>query len=233
MSNQTMFKCTTAASLLMLAGAVQAQTETNTMTNIVSVADACDIVAVGADFGVTTVPIPAAGIISLTPNTTVGNLVSGNTAHPGAALDGGAGNDDQLALVTPVAALNGVISTLLSAISTAAPGVYVACTTTPTSITVASGGAGTSAYSLPTAVGGVPAGSFAGKMTGVSGGAGSGNTINYTLTFLGTAVSTPAGAGLPNVFTAAFLATGNIPATQAGTVVPGFYTDTATATINF
>lgn len=215
-------------------GAALAGSATNTMTSIATVTDACDIVAIGLDFGITSLPLPATGVISATPNTSAGNAVSGNSLHPNAARDGGAGNDDQLTLSTPDATTTGLIATVLGTISTAASGVFVACTTTPTSISVTSGAAGATPYSLPTAIGGSPSGTFAGKMGGVGGGAGGTNTLNYAITFVGTPVSTAIVGGLPvTLFTAAFLATGTVPATQTGTVVPGYYADVATAQVNF
>ena len=219
---------------VLAAGSASAGTETNTLTNIVTVADACDIVAVGVDFGITTAPIAAAGVTSIAPNTTTGNTATANTSHPDAAADGGAGNDDELTITTPVAALNALISPLLSAVATTAPGVYVACTTTPTAISVLSASAGAVAFDLPVTVGGTPSGTYAGKMEGVGGGAAAANTIDYTLTFAGTPTSTALGGGFSiDLFVGAFLATGTIPGVQTGTVVPGYYTDIATAQVDF
>lgn len=223
-----------AASVLTLAAsAVYADTTTNTMTSVATVTDACDVVAVGVDFGIFRAPIAAAGVISTTPNTSAGNTVSGNSVHPNAGGDGGAGNDDELSLTTPDPVTNGLLSTVLSSISTAASGVFVACTSSPTAITVTSSAAGATPYTLPVALGGVPSGSFAGKMGGVGGGAAASNTLDYTVTFVGSPVSTAVGGILPTVFTATFLATGTVPATQTGTVVPGYYADVATAQVDF
>lgn len=207
---------------------------TNTLTSIATVTDSCDIVAVGLDFGITHMPIAAAGITSTTPNTSAGNSVSGNSVHPNAARDGGVGNDDALSLSMPDATTSTLISTVLSTISTTAPGVFVACTTTPTSITVTSSASGASAYTLPVTIGGNPSGTFSGKMAGIGGGATSSNLLNYAITFTGAPVSTAIGGGLPlSLFTATYLATGSVPATQPGTVVPGYYADVATAQVNF
>ena len=214
-----------------------AATATNTMTNIVTLADACDIVAIGLDFGISSAPIPASGIIAtaLQPNSTVGNLVTGNASHPDAGADGGAGNDDELALVTPIGALNGVLTAALTLVVGNVPGVHVACTTTPTSISVTSSGAGATPYQLPTALLGVPAGNFVGRMAGVGGGASAANTVDYNLTFLGTPVNVNTGiTGLPALFLGEFaVVLGTIPGTQSGTVVPGFYTDAALAVVEF
>jgi hypothetical protein len=221
-----------ACGLALASFAALADTATNTMTSVATVTDACDIVAVGLDFGVTSMPIPSAGIISTTPNTSVGNAVTGNTMHPYAADDGGA--DDTLTLNTPDATTTTLISAVLGAISTAASGVFVACTTTPTAITVTSGAGGSTPYSLPTTLGGSPVSSFSGKMSGVGGGAAGSNQLDYTLTFVGAPVSTAIVGGLPvTLFTAAFVATGMVPAAQSGTIVPGFYADVATAQVDF
>lgn len=216
------------ATLLASAGA-RAGTETNTMTNIVTVADACDIVATGVDFGITTLPLPVAGVTGTLANTGVGNVVTGNASnHPRAGLDGGA--DDTLALTTPLAAVNTVLNTVISAIDVGVPGVFVVCTTTPTAITLTSG---SRTLALPTATAAFT-GTFNSKMVGVGGGAGAGNAIDYSLTLVGAPVST-AVTGLPvNVFSAVFTAVGLIPAAQGGnTVVPGYYSDTATAQVDF
>lgn len=217
-----------------VSGAASAGSATNTLTSIATVTDSCDIVAVGLDFGITHMPIPAGGITTTTPNTSVGNALSGNSVHPDAADDGGAGNDDELSLSLPDAVTSGLISTALGLVSTASAGVYVACTTTPSSITVTSSAAGATPYSLPVTLGASPSGSFAGKMAGIGGGATSGNELSYTMSFVGVPASTAIGGGLPlNLFTGAYVATGTVPATQSGTVVPGYYADVATATVNF
>ena len=212
---------------------LHAETETNTMTNIVTVADACDIVAIGVDFGITAAPIPLTGILSIATNTATGNALTGNATHPDAASDGGAGNDDQLSLATPIGALNGLIGTVLSTVVNALPGVYVACTVNPTLITLTSSAPGSIPFELPISLGDAPIGTFAGKMAGVGNGASGANTVDYTLTFLGAPVST-AIEGFPvALFIGAYTATGLVPATQTGTVVPGSYTDVATAQVDF
>lgn len=229
MKVSTMIQSAVASAAMLVAAQANAGSVTNTMTNIVTVADACDIVATGVDFGITTIPMPAAGVPSVLANTATGNAVTGNAGlNPSAGADGGAA--DALDLTTPVAAVNTVINGLLSSINVSVPGVYVVCTTSPTSITLTSGA---NTLSLGTAISAF-SGTFSSKMTGVGGGASGSNAISYNLTIVGTPVST-AVAGLPvNVFTAAFVATGLIPASQTGnTIVPGYYSDTATATVNF
>jgi hypothetical protein len=221
----------------------QAATATNVMNNIVTLADACDIVAIGIDFGVKSAPIPAAGYAAqVTTNTSTGNAITGNTAHPRAAADSattgdGTTGNNTLSLVTGVAALDGAVATVLSTVIGALPGVYVACTATPTSISLVSSAAGSTAFTFPTTLGGVPTGTFTGKMAGVGQGATASNTVDYSITFAGTPVATtiPGGAalGLPTLFIAPFTAIGAIPGTQTGTVVPGQYWDGAIATLNF
>lgn len=224
-----LFKLTAAASLMAVAGGVHAQTETNTMTNIVTVTDACDIVATGVDFGMTILPIPSVGIPSVLANTALGNAVTGNAGvNPAAGRDGGV--DDTFELLTPVSAINTVINTAIGSVNVGVPGVYVVCTTAPAAITLRSGA---SLLVLPTTVTAFT-GTFNSKMTGIGGGAGAGNSISYTLSVVGTPVST-AVTGLPvNVFVAAFAAVGLIPGAQgSNSVVPGYYSDTATAQVDF
>lgn len=217
---------------LVAAGAANAGTATNTMTNIVTVTDVCDIVAIGVDFGITTVPIAASGLVSVNPNTTTGNAVTGNTANPDAAKDGGASNDDVLQLTTPDSTLNTALAPLVSAVSTTAPGIYVACTTTPSSISLLSAAAGAASYALPVTLGASPTGTYSGTMSGIGGGASSSNQIAYTMTFVGAPTSTVV-TGTVNLFLGSFVATGTIPSAQSGTIVPGYYADVATATVNF
>lgn len=221
-------KTAVAGAIALACTAASAGSVTNNITSIATVADACDIVGIGVDFGITTVPLPSAGLTSVTPNTAVGNTSTSNTAHTNAGADGGA--DDTLVLNAPDP-LGTAINTVLAGVSLALPGVYVACTSSPTAISVTS--AAGSSYSLPVTLGATPTGSFAGKMSGVGGGAAGTNQIDYTLTFLGTPVST-AVAGLPaGLFIGAFTATGAVPGTQSGTVVPGYYSDVATAQVDF
>lgn len=207
---------------------------TNTMTNIVTVVDSCDIVAVGVDFGVVGAAIPAAGISSVVANSSAGNLITGNTTHPNAAADDGAGTDDVLTLNTGISALDGAISTVLSTVVGNVPGIYVACTTTPTAITVTSTGSGATTYNLPTTLAAAPVGTMAGKMAGVGGAATASNTVDYTMVFAGApVVSDPGSLGLVNLYVAAYTVTGLISATQSGSVVPGFYADAAVAQVDF
>lgn len=208
--------------------AAQAATATNVMNNIVTVAQACDIVAIGVDFGIRTVPFSGVTAV-VTGNTSTGNTVTMNSAHPKKQLDGGAGNDDVLSLNV------GGVAVPVAIADAGLPGVYVACTTTPTGVTLTSAAAGATAASLPVALGpGAPT-TFSGKMAKVdSTGAveAAGTPVDYTLTLAAAVVSTPAVAAVPAIFTGTYLATGAIPDGQA-TVVPGFYWDSATAAVNF
>ncbi|MDX1803010.1 MAG: hypothetical protein R3292_02940 [Alcanivorax sp.] len=212
---------------------------TNTMTNIVTLADACDVVAIGTDFGVLSAPIPAAGVNNvITANTAAGNAITGNTAHPNAGADGGAGNDDALTLTTPIAALNTALAAILDPITSQAltvPGVYVACTTPPATITLdgprMTGGAATFSTTTTTATAGPVVTSV---MDGVGGGAvATTNQVNYQLDFTETVVNQDV-LGLVTLFTGVFTSIGSIPGDQTGnTVVAGNYTDVLTATVEF
>lgn len=220
--------------LALASSMASAGTATNTMTSVATVTDACDIVAIGLDFGLTSLPLPAAGVPGTAANTTLGNSSTGNTSNPKAATDGGASNDDELTLTVGDATTTGLISTVLTSISTTAAGVFVACTSSPTAITITSSAAGATTYNLPVTTGTAASGTFNGKMAGVGGGATASNLMSYTMTFTGAPASTAIGGGLPlNLFTAEFLAVGSIPASQAGTVVPGYYADVATAQVDF
>lgn len=192
----------TAASLFAVAGAAPAQSF-DTMTNIATVADVCDVVAVGVDFGIVPVPIPPTGVPGVLPN-----ITAGATGHPDAGADG----SDSLTLLG------------ITVPFAATPGVYVACTAEPLSISMSGTNGGT--LNLPVALG--PAtGPFSGKMSG------NGGTIDYTMTMVGAAVSTT-GLGLPaGVYVAAFTGVNTIPAAQSGTFGAGFYTDAVTVTVNY
>ena len=232
MKLSTMMKSAAASAAVLMAAQAHAGSATNTMTNIVTVADACDIAAVGVDFGITTFPLPGTGMVSAIANSSTGNAITGNTGAPGAGADGGSGDD--LTLTTPLSAVNGVLTTALSTLTGLGlgtlPGVYVMCTTAPTSITLTSG---SNTVSLGTTTS-LYTGTFNSKMAGTGSGATASNEISYSLSLIGTPVST-AVTGLPvNIFSAAYLVTGTIPASQSGnTIVPGTYSDTATATVNF
>lgn len=224
-------KAALAACLALLPVAVHAAgSSAGSMSNYATVADACDVAATGVDFGITTFPLPAAGITSTTANTATGNAITGNTGVSGAGADTG----DSLSVSTSVGAIDLVVNTALSTLTAVGlgtlPGVYVICTTTPTSITLASG---SNSVNLSVSAGASTA-TFTSKMSGTGGSASSANQISYTLTLSGTPVSAGV-TGLPiNVFSAAYLATGTISSSQPGnTIVSGSYSDVATATVNF
>lgn len=206
-------------------------TASNTMTNIVTIVDACDIAAIGIDFGVQPGTI-SADIVGVTANTTAGNTITGNTAHPDAAADGGAANDDELSLTTPVAALNGPITTALSTLIGTLPGVFVACTATPTSLVV-TGDDADATLDLTTAGAVTPNTDFDSELTPVGGGAE--GTIDYNITFTGVVASVDLGVpGVPALFTGVYTAVGTIPAaTNTDVKTAGFYSDVATATLTF
>jgi len=141
-------------------------TNNNTMTNIVQVQGNCDIVAVGVDFGVINSPTVLAGPV-VTANTATGNGATGTT-HNMKGYDGTGGSnpdvlarnpegtnddgtsrrtgDDTLALkgsifTVPVvgAAVSSTLSSVVSQLPDAVPGVYVSCSTAPDRIYVTSG----------------------------------------------------------------------------------------------
>ena len=103
-------KLALAASTAIFAPLASAATLTNNMTNIVTIVDACDMIAIGVDFGIQpgTITDP---ITSMNANTMVGNQVTGNVDHPNAMADGMDGTEgDELTLVTPIALVNTVAS---------------------------------------------------------------------------------------------------------------------------
>lgn len=224
--------------LTMPAGQVLAQSATNTMTNIAEVVDACDIVAIGIDFGEIPASVGAAAIVpSATANTA---LAAQNADHPDRASDGTAANDDELSIgVTGIGAVDTAVSALLTGISTAVPGVYVACTAAPTSITLTTA---TGSLSFPTTVAGAAgfaaANTVGGQMDQVDA-AGAivagGDDLDYTLTFVGAPATTAdlnaVTALIPAFYVGIFAASGTIDAGQ--TLATGFYTEAATATVNF
>lgn len=204
----------------------------NTMTNIVTIVDSCDLAAIGIDFGVQPGSI-SSDIVGTQANTTAGNLLSGNGTHPDAATDGGA--DDTLSLNTPVAALNGPISTALSTLVGTLPGVFVACTSTPSTLVV-DGADGDATLSLDTVAAATPNTDFDSELLPSAGGAaGATGSIDYTVQFTGVVASVDLGVpGAPALFTGVYTAVGTIPAASNTDVkTAGFYSDVATATLTF
>lgn len=234
-----MFKrlTTGVAASILCSGSALAASASNNLTNIVTIQDACDIVAIGIDFGITTAPVPAGGVqgavVTNTGGATAGNAATG---HPDFNKDGAADTnpDDNLTLAIPVTGVNALLDPVLATIVENLPGVYVACTLTPTEITVASVDDATTEIILPTTLPPPAAPVFTSKMKGVGGGAVTANTVDYTMTFAGAAVAPPGGLPLPiPFFLAAYTAVGAIPETQSGTIVPGFYTDVVKATVEY
>lgn len=227
-----------ALALLAPTGLVMAQSVNNTMTNIAEVVDACDIVAIGIDFGEIPASVGASAIVpSATANTA---LASQNADHPDRAADGTAANDDALSIAaTGIGAVDTAVSALLTAINSAVPGIYVACTAAPTSVVLTTA---TGSLNFPTTVAGAAAFAAAntvgGQMDQVDG-AGAivagGDDLDYTLTFVGAPATTAdlnaVVALIPAFYVGIFAATGTIDAGQ--TLATGFYTEVATATVNF
>lgn len=218
------------ASIGLVSPAIMAATASNNMTNIITIVDSCDIVAIGVDFGVNPGSIET-DIVSDTPNTAAGAGISGNAAHPSSGEDGGAANDDVLELSTGVAAVDGSISDALDDVDATDPGVFVVCTTTPSSLVV--DGAGTDAtLDLVSATSTndqftselVPDDENADGATG---------SIDYRLSFDGQVSNTAVAGvpGIPSIFTGSYTATGTVPAPQQAT--SGYYTDVAVATLTF
>lgn len=227
-----------ALALLLPTGSVMAQSVNNTMTNIAEVVDACDIVAIGIDFGEIPASVGASAIVpSATANTA---LAAQNANHPDRAADGTAANDDELSIAaTGIGAVDTAVSALLTAINSAVPGIYVACTAAPTSVVLTTA---TDSLNFPTTVAGAAAFAAAntvgGQMDQVDG-AGAivagGDDLDYTLTFVGAPATTAdlnaVVALIPAFYVGIFAATGTIDAGQ--TLATGFYTEVATATVNF
>lgn len=241
----------TAASAAILGlsnSAAQAETITNSMTNIVTLVDACDMIAIGVDFGVRPSSLAADITNVLTPNNaTTGQSVTGNGDHTDSNADGAGGvnqdtsgstNDDTLSLVSGVGAVDTAINLALSTVPTTVPGVFVVCTTTPTSLTVASDAANSTPVTLPLASGAANVDTFQSDMFGNGdNGAAAAHNVNYRLAFAGpvASVAVPAIPGLPGVFTGFYTATGRILASEQtdGAHPAGYYTDVATATLEF
>jgi len=231
-----------ATTLLGAAGAVNAANVTNDMTNIVTIVDSCDVVAIGIDFGIRSGSISTDIIAALAigSNTTAGNTATGNTGHPDAGKDGGVANDDELSLTTGVGAVDSVITTALGPLLAAigGPGVYAACTTTPTALTVASVANGKAAANLNvTVTAGTTNNSFSSDLAGLDGDAlTNSGKIDYSITFTETVIST-GGTGIPGVpaiYTGLYVGVGTIPAATNADLKPtGHYTDVATATLEF
>lgn len=207
----TMIQAVATGTALFAASQAGATSVTNTMTNTVVVANACDVVAIGVDFGTVT----SAAALTLPVN-----LANTND-------DTGASHDDTLSVTTGVSALDtaiaatsavtGLVSQLLT------PGVYVECTQPPTSVTLGS-------VALSTALG-----ASAPVYTGSMAGPGSG-TIQYKLTMVGAVVNTSVAGGLailPTLFTGAYVVGTSQITGSTGTIAPGRYTETVTATVTY
>ena len=220
-----------AGALLAVGVTAHAATATNDMTNIVTVVDSCDLVTIGIDWGFIGTTTAAAGVLSTTPNTSVGNAVTSNTDHPNAGDDGGDGNDDDFQLTTAVGVANTVIETLRDTVSTAAPGVYAVCTSSPVSLQSVTDTGDVSDFPVTTGAA-LPADTLTSEMTNTDG-VGT-DTLDYSLAFTGVAAGAALGdvtAILPNFYIGIFTAAGTIGGNQ--TAEPGFYADVITTTIEF
>lgn len=209
------------AGLLLSAGSMAA-TQTNTMTNIATVVGGCDIVAIGANFGLIQSPM-AGPDTSFVANTSTGNTGAANPDHAGLNADGNSPDDD-ISLVTGVGLIDAALTPLVSGLLTLNPGVFVACTATPGDITLESGAntATLSKADLATTA-------FSSAMTHTN----ATDTLPYDLTFT-TAVVDTTGVPLISAFLASFQVLpggGNVPV--ATDPVAGDYTDVVTATVNF
>lgn len=220
---------------LLCCNVVLAGTQGNTMTNTVVLHDACDIVAIGVDFGLMSVPVQAAGAV--TANTAAGNLVSGQSgsAHPDQAKDGGAANQDDLSLTLGVPDPTNLLGTAIGAVDVTTPGVYVLCTLEPSKVTLTSAAGASIDLKAGDTV-------FAGTMTKTDD---VGITIDYSLTFVANPIlaATSALGGLPGVgnpfVTAYTMTAGNIPLQSVSSsdsskpLTSGFYVDRATAVVEY
>lgn len=228
MRNFKILAAAAAASFIPMTSAMAQGTETNELRNVVEMVGACDIVAIGVDFGINGTAIPATGIVSASPNTAAG-AVNVSAAHPDRDKDGGAGavgGDDELRLLVNGVEIPGSAA-LLGTVVSASPGVFVACTATPDAISIE--GADLASTSLPTGPGApVP---ITSKMSGVGNGATAANQVDYSMNFVPVVVP----GGDLGLFIATYISTVNtIPNAQVGnTIVPGYYTDVLTATVEF
>jgi len=214
---------------------VVAGTQGNTMTNTVVLHDACDIVAIGVDFGLMSVPVQATNVV--TANTTVGNLVTGqsSSAHPNKGQDGGGANSDELSLTLGVPDPTGLLGVAINAVDLSSPGVYVLCTLEPSKVTLTSAGGASIDLKAGDTV-------FSGTMAKTDNAA---VTIDYNLTFTPssvavatTALGALAGVSAPFV-TAYNMTAGNIPLQSVSSsdgstpLTSGFYVDRATAVVEY
>lgn len=237
----------TAASAAILgvsSSAAFAETSSNSMTNIITLVDACDIIAIGIDFGVhpSSLTSDITGVV--TANTDLADTSNTPDAHPHKDFDGtgadsanadtsGTSGDDVLSLSTGTA-LDTVINTAINAAGAtdALPGVYVACTTAPSQLELSSANMAAN-VDLPVGAGDVGPTNVVSEMDGDGGGAVSGtDSVDYEIDFVSLIISDP--AGLLPVYTGFHTATGSVIAgDQDGTHPKGYYFDIITAELTF
>ena len=195
----------------------QASPQTNEMTNIATVQAGCDIAAIGIDFGF----VPSAtggGQTSANANTSAGNTVTGNSAHPDRAADGEA--EDDLAFSGALGTLlNASIGTVFNATADLVPGVYVVCSVTPDEVTVTNSDGTETVLFNGTAV--TANATLAGEMDSAD------DSLTYSAAFSGLALD----LGILGAFAASYTAVGTIDADQ--TANPGFYTEVWEASVEF
>ncbi|MDD9893522.1 MAG: hypothetical protein OXT49_08470 [Gammaproteobacteria bacterium] len=192
----------------------------DTMNNIVTVTEACDVVAIGVDFGQVGTPTPAAGHSTFTANTA---LLSTNALQ--STGHGGAAADDGKSLTLSLLGVNVPVP------FTAASGVFVFCTSAPGTIEITGTNVDSAPVALPKDLSGAASPvTVESKMDDL--GAGS-DQLDYSFTFgAPTALATP--ATLPSIistpFIGSYLVTGaSIDGSQS--VAAGFYQDTVTVTV--
>jgi hypothetical protein len=214
------------------------------MTNIITLVDACDIIAIGIDFGVHPAALTDDINAVVTANTALADTSGTPAAHPHKDFDGsaadsadadttGTSGDDVLSLSTGTP-LDTVINTAigLAGATDGLPGVYVACTVAPTALQLTSANMG-APVDLPFTAGDVGPTNVVSEMDGDGGGAVQGtDSVDYQIDFTSLIVSDP--AGLLPVYTGFHTAVGSVVAgDQDGTHPSGYYFDTITATLTF
>ena len=147
------FTSVAAAALVLASASSYAETKSNTLVNVASVVPACDITAIGIDFGVLSSPTTAKTLVA-----TANSNTNTATHHKRIGSDGTGGgqasdwsnstNNDELSinsgLPAPLdATVDGLLSTVVSNVAGVLPGVYVVCTVPITKVEIASYSAST------------------------------------------------------------------------------------------
>lgn len=233
--------------------AVFALTKTNSATNIATIAEDCDIVAIGADLGIVITPVTNTAADN-NPNTAearghVKSNADGETS--GTAKDTTNNtNDDALTLdlglpTTPVDLATPVATAISDALTAGTPGVYVACARTPTSVFIASGNPNSfgdhSGAKRDLGITTGAAVTFTGQMVQYTDATTTDatHTLGYTITYNPVVVDTTGlGGGLiPLPFIATYTSSATAVTTagtsDALTPPPGDYADITIAEVNF